>query len=442
MIPINAFRSALSDRDEQMRRELRSASSIEREMPKAWCKPTRGVVSLITGPRRAGKTTYAYWLGSQWKNPAYVNFEDERLNVPSAELNRVLEAVYSLKGEVDLLVLDEIQNVQGWETFVARIAPSTNVVVTGSNARLMSKEMATRLTGRHVDHLLFPFSFREFCQFKAPGTALPQTDSTRDRARARNLLEEYLRTGGFPLSGSMGREYLVQLYQDVIERDVLGRYHIRYARKFREFARHLVSNVATETSYNRLRKAFGLKGFHTVGNWIGYLEAAYLLFELPRFSYRLREQALAPRKVYCVDTGLVQSVGFLNSPNQGHLMENLVAVELLRRISYWNSGTELFYWKDHAQREVDFVLRRGNRVVQLVQVTKTSQPGEIEPRELDALVRASEDLRCEDLLVLTWEGAGEIHHSGHSIRIQPLIEWLLDRTLPQRALNSRRKGKG
>ena len=123
-------------------------------------------------------------------------------------------------------------------------------------------------------------------------------------------------------------------------------------------------------------------------------------------------------------------------------MENLVAVELLRRISYWNRGTELFYWKDHAQREVDFVLRKGNRVVQLVQVTKTSRPGEIEPRELDALVRASEDLRCKDLLVLTWEGAGEVHLSGRSIRFQPLIEWLLDRPLPQRAFDSRRKGKG
>lgn len=426
MPSIAEIRSAIADRDAEMRELSRREPLIPREMVLPPGHPALGMASVITGPRRAGKSVCSYQTASRFDRFVYVNFEDERLEMPGTELNKVLEAAHGFRGKFDTLVLDEIQNIRGWERFVARIVPTIRVIVTGSNARLMSRELATFLTGRHMDHRLFPFSFREFLVRKGSPVAREDLAVTRTRAETYRSLEEYLKIGGFPQASTAGAPYLAELYRDVLERDIVSRYRVRDISKLREVARFLVSNYAAEITYQRLNHAFEVRGTHTVANWMRYLESAYLLFELNRFSYQLKEQFRAPRKLYCIDTGMVNAVAFASSSNAGRLLENLVAVELQRRRSYWEPDLEVFYWKDHGQREVDFVLKQGRAVRQLLQVTRISDRLELDPRELEALTRAGEALRCDRLTVLTWDLEDELRSDGKRIELRPVVDWLLD----------------
>lgn len=325
-----------------------------------------------------------------------------------------------------MLLFDEIQNVEGWERFIARLLPSHKIIITGSNARLMSKELATFLTGRHIGHELFPFSFREYLRYKKMDVSQEDTLITAKKAKLYNLLNEYIRVGGFPLSARLGKEFLLELYSDIIERDILARYSIKYKAKIKEVSKYLISNLSSEISFNKLSGIFGVKGTHTIQNWIGYLQNSYLIFTLERFSYKLKERSLAPKKVYSIDTGLSDAVAFSTSPNRGKTAENVVAIELLRRRSYWRKGMGVYYWKDHAQNEVDFVVKEGNKAVQLLQVTYSHNLADIEGRELSSIIKASEELRCRDLLVINWDYDDEIRHKGKTVRIKSILNWLLE----------------
>ncbi len=404
---------------------LKEEGWVPREVRSGWSGPAKGLATLITGPRRAGKSALAFQIGLSEGTFAYANFEDERLAIPGRDLNVVLEAAHSLKGKVTLLILDEVQNIEGWERFVARLVPSMKIVVTGSNARLMSGELATLLTGRHTDRELYPFSFREFCLFQGMPFRARGFVSTRERADGYRRLEEYLTRGGFPQATKFGRSFLVDLYRDILERDVLGRHRVRQRSALRELSTHLLSNSATEVTYHRLRNLFGLHGDHTIGEWVRYLEEAYLLLELRRFSFRLHEASRAPKKVYGIDPGLVGAVGSPMAEGRGRALEGLVAIELARRRSYFDRESGLYYWKDHAQREVDFVRTRGRSVVELLQVTQASDERELPPREVASLVHAARDLRCNDLRVITWDLQGERRIDGKLIRFVPVLDWLV-----------------
>ncbi|MGC8832215.1 MAG: ATP-binding protein, partial [Thermoproteota archaeon] len=193
-----------------------------------------------------------------------------------------------------------------------------------------------------------------------------------------------------------------------------------------EFTRYLVSNVSSEFSFSRLRKILGVRDVHTIRNYAEWISEAYLLFFLERFSPKLKLQFISPKKVYCVDNGIVSSIGFRISENLSGLMENLVAVELLRRRSYSFSDFEVFYWRDYQQNEVDFVIKNGISIKQLIQVTYTSGRDEVNPREVKALLKASGELRCKDLLMITWDYEDEAVSNGRKIRYVPLWKWLLN----------------
>lgn len=419
MVSTEAIKSAIVDKEEELKSKARTEKIVERELKVE--KITEDVANIVTGVRRCGKSMLAFML-TQQKNAAYVNFEDERLQLRGEELNTLLEAIASLKGSVEFIVFDEIQYVDGWERFISRILPTKKVIITGSNARLMSKEFATFLTGRHINFDLFPFSFREYLLLNDFN---PNMWLTVDIARTKNLLVEYLKTGGFPLAHKVGRRFISENYSDIVERDVILRYNIKFKNVLKELAKYYVSNCAQEVSFNRLKNILNLKSVHTVKDYTGYLSNAYLIFLLEKYSPKLKESIIAPKKIYCIDNGIVNTIGFKISENIGSLMENLVAVELLRRRSYWAKESEVYYWKDAQQHEVDFVIKNDRRVTLLIQVTCASGKDEVERREIRSLIKASEQLNCKELLTITWDYEDKLKIENKTIKFLPMWKWLI-----------------
>jgi len=426
MVTVEEIKSAITDREAELKKKFQDEKIIERQARKhAEAMISKEAALIITGPRRCGKSILAFMLGSG-KKFGYANFDDERMSMDASELNKVLEAIYSLKGEVDLLIFDEIQNIPGWERFVSRLIGTKEVILTGSNARLLSKELSTYLTGRHVDVVLLPFSFQEFLVFKGLKYDIYRTP---DRVKIKNHLKEYLEIGGFPTAQRLGRVFLAENYKDIIERDVIQRYKIKNSALFKELAKYLISNASSEISFNKIKNIFGIRSSHTVKQYVTYLSNAYLVFMLERFSFKLKQQILAPKKVYCIDNGILSTVGFKTSSDRGKMMENLIAVELFRKINE-ETGLELYYWKDHQQREVDFVIKEGKSVVLLIQATDVSSKIELDERELDSLLRASNELKCNNLLVITYDYEGEEKIGTKKIRFIPLWKWLItDKTI-------------
>jgi len=381
---------------------------------------------VIMGPRRAGKSTLAL---SAVRNKKYghLNFDDERLSLTGPDLNQVLEALYEIHGELDYLVLDEIQNVPGWELFIGRLRRTKRVIVTGSNARLLAGELASRLTGRHMDFTLLPFSFREFLVRRGELSQSPTLTTVQEAALRRDL-DAYRRDGGFPEVLKFGRAVLKTLYEDILHKDIILRFKLRKSVAFRELARLLSSHYSREFSYSRLKTAVQIKDVHTVKKFVDYLLAGYLFFMVERFSYKLKQQLISPRKIYGIDPGLLTATAFRISEDEGHLDENLVAVELLRRRSYWGEG-DIYYWKDAAGAEVDFCVKTGPRITELIQVCRSFAEMGKKERELGALVKASEELRCRRLLVLTDDLEGEDSFKRIKVKLLPLWKWLLETPL-------------
>ena len=382
-------------------------------------------ILAVSGVRRAGKSIFSYQV-SKGRVSGRINFDDERLaGTRTGDLDRILQAFYELYGELDCVVLDEVQHVPGWELFASRLRNRMRVVITGSNAALLGGELATRLTGRYIDTVLFPFSFREYLAYA--GVPAPDGPTTRERAAIIRRLEDYLHTGGFPEAQTIGKGILPRIFGDIVSRDVVKRYNVRHDESVQALARYLVENAASEITVRRLVNTLDLRSEHTVAKWMSYLRQAFLLFEVERFSYKMRERYLAPRKVFCIDNGIISTVSSSFSANTGRLMENLVAVELQRRCARdWGAG--VFYWKDHQHNEVDFIVKKGPRVGQLIQVTYASDSRDLRDREQKSLLKASADLRCRDLLVITWDHEEVRRIEGRKVVFMPLWKWLLEAT--------------
>lgn len=418
---IDEIKRIITDQKEAIEEKLSSENIIDREFLN-YCKrfTTHPNVFLLSGVRRSGKSISSYLLFRGQKF-AYINFDDERLyGLEAKELNNVLEAFYSLYGNVKRVILDEIQNIKGWELFVNRIRENKIVIVTGSNANLLSKELATYLTGRYVDFTIYPFSFREFLKYK---NVAPNIYSTRSIAQIKNLLNEYIKTGGFPEVYKFDKKFLLSLYESIITKDVVLRYKIKYVKSLKDLARLFISNFSSEITFNKLKNILLVKSVHTVKNYFEYLESSFLVFKLERFSFKLKEQVLAPKKVYIIDTGLVNAIGFQSRESQGRIIENIVAIQLMRKKAE-NPLLRIFYWKDHQQKEVDFVIK-DTKVKQLVQVCYDIEDYNTKERELKALIKASTELKCKNLLVITWDFEGEEKIKSRKIIFKPLWKWLL-----------------
>ncbi|QDA31668.1 ATP-binding protein [Thermococcus indicus] len=417
---VEEIKRVLVSQREEMEEFVRRERIVSRE-------PENDVVSLISsggilailGVRRSGKSVLS-WRASGEKK-LYVNFFDERLsNFKASDFERLLNAARQLWGEPEFIVLDEVQEITGWERFVSRLGLNYKVIVTGSSSRLLSGELGTYLTGRHIDLTLFPFSFREFLLFRGFNLDLGWTYSDRMVSRVISLLEEYLEAGGFPESVRFGKVYLSLIYRDIVERDIMLRHSVRHRSALRELARYLMSNYSNEFTYSRLGSLVGIRDVHTVRDYVSYLEEAYLLFQVRRFSFKPKAQLNSPRKVYPVDVGLARTLSMKAHPERGRIIELAVYLELMRRMSYSFTSGEIFYWRDE-RGEVDFILKRNG---ELLPIQVTYQLDGNTDREVGNIIRVAKSLGMRRGLVVTWEDEEEITREGVKIDVVPLWKFL------------------
>ncbi|NLW49219.1 MAG: ATP-binding protein [Candidatus Brocadiaceae bacterium] len=379
------------------------------------------LIKVIMGPRRAGKSFFAMHMVRELGRFGYVNFDDERLTAVE-DYDKVVSALDGLYDSPRHLLLDEVQNLPKWELLVNRLQrQGYRLTITGSNAHLLSSELATHLTGRHVRIVLFPFSFGEYVR------SLGRELTAAETAEA---FRNYVEVGGYPepLLKPIGRaQYLTTLLRAILYKDILVRHRIRAPQGLEDLAAYLMANVAQECNPNRLVKTTRLRSVHTAEKYFQHLEEAFLFFRVKRFSFKVRQQARANRKAYCIDPGLVTSTSFRFSAQTGQLYENVVAVALRKR--EMEGKLELYYWKNGENEEVDFVVKEGPRVTQLIQVCAGVEEPKTKAREVRALLKCSEQLRCRQLLVLTEDAEGEeeaawFGRSGR-VRFVPLWKWLL-----------------
>ena len=379
-------------------------------------------ILVITGIRRCGKSIFSYLIEKTHKF-GYINFDDERLfGIGSGDLDSILQAFYELYGALDYLVLDEIQNVSNWELFVNRLRRTKRVILTGSNSNLLSNELATHITGRYIEKRLFPFSFKEYLIFNK--FSISNAYTTMEKALIAKMLDDYLVNGGMPETYKFGKQILLRTYDDIITKDVVVRRKVKKSNELKKLAKYLITNVAEEFSYRALGNATEIKNVSTVTKWVSYLEECFLIFKLERFDFKLKQQFIAPKKVYCVDPGLVELIGFKFSENRGRAIENVVAIHLQRKREE-KIDLDIYYWKDHSQKEVDFVLKSKNVITELIQVSAISRIDELKEREINALLAASTKLKCNNLTIVTMNLDDVIKIGEKKIALISLWRYLL-----------------
>lgn len=412
----------------EQRQELEKIEREEKIIEREGLKEAKSYLSypnivVVVGVRRCGKSIFSYLMdkGSKF---AYINFDDERLaSLKTENLDSVLQAFYELYGDVVYIILDEPQNIKGWELFANRLRRTKKVIITGSNSQLLSGELATHLTGRYIKVKLFPFSFKEFLRFK--GFKLAKVYTTQEKAGLLNLLREYLNFGGLPEVYKFGKSILLGIYETILNKDLILRYNIKKIKEFKDLANYLISNSADEITFSKLSRSLGIKHVSTVSNWVSYIENAFLMFKLERFDFKLKKQFIAPKKVYCCDTGITELIGFKFSENRGKILESSVAIELQRRKEKdINSG--IYYWKDAQQNEVDFVIKERTKIKQLIQATYINDKAELKESRIKSLIKAGKELKCSNLLFITWDYEGETKIDNKIVKFVPLWKWLLD----------------
>lgn len=403
------------------RDELLKMRYVKREgLANARKSMKNNLIKVIVGPRRAGKSVFAIQMltGLDF---AYLNFDDERL-LGISDYDDLLKAIRQVYGETKYILFDEIQNLHKWELFVNRLnRKGFNLVITGSNSRLLSRELATHLTGRHQLFQILTFSFSEF--LGARDFAIDETLDMKERqGTLLNLLNKYLNTGGYPevlFKDIDPKSYIATLFESILFKDIVKRYNVRYARKLYDLGLYLITNHSNEFSYTRLKNALDFKSVHTVENYTHYLNEVFMIFNIERFSHKVKEQVRSPRKVYAYDTGVINAVKFKTTPDTGRLIENMAAIELLRR------GKEFYYYKTGDGKEVDFAVREGLKVSQLLQVCYGIDDYKTKKREVSALVKAANETGCDNLTVITWDFEAKEASSGKEIHYLPLWKWLL-----------------
>ena len=378
-------------------------------------------ITVITGLRRVGKSTLLSQIADTYfkKDYYFVNFEDERLlNFSVKDFDLLYEGLISLYGEKKIFIFDEIQNVPQWERFIRRLYDQGyKFIITGSNASLLSQELGTRLTGRSFRMEVFPFSFREYLRFKEVTLDNSSIFTTAQKGKLLKLVNDYIALGGIPDALKYPElEVHKTLYDDVLYRDIATRYKLDNVKSLQELSLYLISNTSALISFNKIKDLLRLGSVNTVKNYINYLESSWLFFVVNKYAYSVKEQQLAAKKIYSIDTGLTKSVGFSFSPNSGKFMENVVYLELLRR------QKNVYYYKTGQEQEVDFFIPKDQL---FIQVTK-QLTDETKNREVNALVTAAQEQKNpSQLLIITESDKELIESEGFKIQVIPLYEWLL-----------------
>ncbi len=356
---------------------------------------------IISGIRRCGKSTLLRQLMSRMNGCCYFNLEDARLTgFVAADLEKLREVLAEEYGACTHYFLDEIQNVPGWERFVRTLQDEgKHFVITGSNASLLSRELGTKLTGRHITHELFPFSYTEALRFlaKKPSEA---------------SFAEYLERGGFPEYLAYGTTGILQeLFIDIITRDVVVRHGLRDAATAREMAVFLTTNAGKAFSYNKLKDYFRLGSMNTAKAYASYFEDSYLLFTVPRFEYSFKKQLIAPKKAYSIDCGFASANSASFSSDKGRMLENCVFLGLRRQ------HKEIFYFKGAG--ECDFLVKEKGKITLAVQVSY-EVTDENKERELNGLQEAMKTCKLQQGVIVTFDQEDRLG----SIRLIPAWKWL------------------
>lgn len=378
------------------------------------------LIKLITGPRRVGKSTQAL-LMLRNKNFAYLNFDSQPL-LDAWDADLVLRMLDDVYPGYEYLLLDEVQNLDSWDLWVSELSrQGKNLVVTGSNAKMLSSEMATALTGKYIKVEMLPFSLEEFFDWNKLDLHGLRPEQQAD---ASALMDDYMRNGGYPevvASRQLTRSYLDTLFDSIVWKDVAKRHNVRNITDLNDLALYLVSNFCNPVSANDLTEELGFSSVNTTKKYMDYLHEPYLFYYLPRYNNKLKLMKKAPRKVYVVDNGFVAAKAFALSDNLGHLLENQVFVELMRR--GYDTDKTMFYYRSRNDKEVDFVLRNGTHINQLVQVCYDMSSPKTENREVDSLIECASELSCNNLVVVTNDEERTIEKEGYRIDVVPVSKW-------------------
>ena len=380
-------------------------------------------VLVISGVRRCGKSVLLQQIRAEQTEQDYcLCFDDDRLlHFEVSDFQLMCDVFAEDYGIQKTFYLDEVQLIEGWEHFVDRLYSHHNkVFITGSNAHLLSKELGTLLTGRHLTQELWPMSLTEFMELRNETWQKEDLYTTAGKAKLVNLQNAYLREGGFPqYLQTKNPRYLKELYNDIIYRDIVARHKLSSDRQIREMAYYLASNFTHRFTYLSVAKATGIKSSETVQDYIRYLEEAYLVGVLTKYDYKVGEQLKSPKKIYFIDNGLVGQIGFTFSGNMGPRLENAVYVELRRR------EQEAFYY--HDKQECDFVVRENAHITKAYQVTSSLADADTRRREINGLMAAMDAFDLKEGVIITLDETEELTlDNGRKIYVIPFYRWVFE----------------
>lgn len=382
------------------------------------------LAQVVIGIRRSGKSTLCFnALEAAKAKYAYVNFDDENLySFTVSDMNNVLQVLYSIYGDFTHLFLDEIQNIDGWHLFVNRmLRKGVHILLTGSNSKLLSGDLASHLTGRHHTIELLPFSFKDWCNYNGIAVA-PLT--TKNMGLLMGAFGKYLRQGGFPelLVEQNQTSYIDSLFHNIITQDVQRRFKVKYIDSLERLAGHLLNISPAIIVKDKLQERFGFKSHHTLGNYLSYLAQAYLICKVNKYSTKSKERYVA-EKAYAIDVAFMNKrENALSGENLGWRLETIVYLELRRRIR--SAGEDIYYF-NNGSVEADFVVCDGNRVVGIYQVAYDIENQKTRRREINGAVIAAKSTKCDNVYILTALQSETIVHEGVTIKVMPVWEWIV-----------------
>jgi predicted AAA+ superfamily ATPase len=378
---------------------------IEREKIKE-IKTDSNHAMIISGIRRCGKSTLLFQIMRKIGKYNYLNFEDSRISGFSAEDFERLDRTFNeINGQIKYYFFDEIQNIAHWEIYIRTLLDQgKKVFITGSNASMLSKELGTKLTGRHLSYELYPFSYKEYLIL-------------RNIKAEKQSFERYVEEGGFP-------EYLItknsailqQLLQDILVRDIIVRHKIRNTKSIKELTKYLISNIGKEYSNNNIKNILKEKSVNSIIKFITYLEDSYILFTIPQFAYSMKKQIVRPRKVYAIDTKMITENSTALSENKGTILENIIFLQLKRQ------GKEIYYYKEKG--ECDFIIKEKNKITKAIQVCYDLNK-ENKEREIEGLKQALIEFKVSEGTIITQKQEDEFKIGEKTIKVIPAWKWMI-----------------
>lgn len=393
---------------------------VQRYIADEWLQTSE--ILIISGIRRCGKSVLMQQIRDRLvEKDFFFNFDDERLaNFKLDDFQKLQECFVELFGEQHTYYFDEIQNIEGWERFVRRLYNAGNkIVITGSNARMLSRDLGTHLTGRYIQVEIYPFSFQEYLAMNEIPVNAKTLYTTNGRTTMVKSFVKYMECGGFPKflqDGSVS--YLTSLYESIIYRDILTRNGLTNEKEMLELMFYLASNATKRVTYSSLGKVVGIQHPDTIKNYLEYIQQTYLISQLFRYDPSVKKQMMSPKKIYFVDNAIIKRIGFNATENNGVFLENLVFIELKRR------GWDVYYYAD--KKECDFIVRKGLHISDAYQVTLKMDSPQTREREIAGVREAMQAYSLSKGYILTFEGKETINFDdGTIVEVVPVWEWIL-----------------